>query len=663
MSGWQKLRLNPDARGVMQMGGMKLDFSGIAKGHAVDRVSDRLTAMGATSHLIEIGGELKGRGVKPDAQPWWVEIERVEDSPAPRTVAALFDLAVATSGDYRRAFVHDGRLYPHTLDGSTGRPVNSNLTSVTVLHASAMMADAYATALTVMGPFDGPDYAEAAGLAAHFVERTERGPVERMTPAFAAMMDDPDGDRPGGDSRSAALAVGGRGGCALAGPDRRDGLARTARGGPGPRPFRRHGRGRIRGGGSPILVAFASQTGFAEELAWMTARALGDGGVGARVLSFADLDTETLKAADRALLIVSTTGEGDPPDAAARFVRKTMTAEADLASLRFGVLALGDRSYDQFCGFGHAVDGWLRRAGAEPLFDMVEVDNGEAGAIRHWQHQLNQITGSVTAPDWTPPAYDPWRLVERTLVNPGSPGGEAWHLAFEAAGETPVWSAGDIAEVGLPERDGATPGSREYSIASLPSDGRVEFLIRLMRHPDGTPGLASGWLTQGLALGGEIGMRLRPNRSFHGPDDATPMILIGNGTGIGGPAGASEGAYGGGRGLAAIRGTDAGARRLFRCGASGVAGVGRAATAGPELLARRRRRALCAGSGRSGGRRPARLGRARGGDLCLRQSGRHVPRRSCGAGKGARRGGGAGDAGRRTLSARRVLKRPAVASS
>ena len=197
VSGWQKLRLNRDARGVMQAGGMKLDFSGIAKGHAVDRVSDRLTAMGATSHLIEIGGELKGRGVKPDAQPWWVEIERVEDSPAPRTVAALFDLAVATSGDYRRAFVHDGRLYPHTLDGSTGRPVDNNLASVTVLHASAMMADAYATALTVMGPFDGPDYAEAVGLTAHFVERTERGLVERMTPAFTALMDDAEQGQPG----------------------------------------------------------------------------------------------------------------------------------------------------------------------------------------------------------------------------------------------------------------------------------------------------------------------------------------------------------------------------------------------------------------------------------------------------------------------------------
>ncbi|MDK2748611.1 MAG: sulfite reductase subunit alpha [Brevundimonas sp.] len=288
------------------------------------------------------------------------------------------------------------------------------------------------------------------------------------------------------------------------------------------------------GDGESVLVAFASQTGFAEQLAWMTAKALQDGGLGARVLSFADLDSATLKTAGRALLIVSTTGEGDPPDTAARFVRKTMGQGADLAGLRFGLLALGDRSYDQFCGFGHAVDGWLRRSGAEALFDLVEVDNGEAGAIRHWQHQLNQITGSVAAPDWAPAAFDPWRLVERTLVNPGSPGGAAYHLAFEPVGGVCDWAAGDIAEVGLPERDGATPGAREYSIASLPSDGRVECLIRLMRHPDGTPGLASGWLTQDLAIGDEIGMRLRTNRSFHGPADETPMILIGNGTGIAG---------------------------------------------------------------------------------------------------------------------------------
>lgn len=289
---------------------------------------------------------------------------------------------------------------------------------------------------------------------------------------------------------------------------------------------------------APVLVAFASQTGFAEELAWMTGRALaaegGVGGVGARVLSFADLDLTALKSADRALLIVSTTGEGDPPDAAARFVRRTLAQPADLTGLRFGLLALGDRSYDHFCGFGHALDGWLRRSGAEPLFDLVEVDDGEAGAIRHWQHQLNQITGQAAAPDWTPPAYEPWRLVERTLINPGSPGGAAYHLAFEAVGAAPDWSAGDIAEIGLPERDGQRPGAREYSIASLPTGGRAEFLIRLMQAPDGTPGLASGWLTQDLAVGDVIDMRLRANRSFHGPDDAVPMILIGNGTGIAG---------------------------------------------------------------------------------------------------------------------------------
>ncbi len=190
VSGWRKLRLHREAQAAIQIGGMKLDVSGIAKGHAVDRVSDRLSALGATSHLIEIGGELKGRGVKPDAQPWWVEIEAVAGSPAPRTVAALLDLAMATSGDGRRAFTHEGRLYSHTLDGATGRPVDNGLAQVTVFDASAMRADALATALTVLGPVEGLELAAALGLAAHFTERTPDGLVERMTPAFAAMLDD-----------------------------------------------------------------------------------------------------------------------------------------------------------------------------------------------------------------------------------------------------------------------------------------------------------------------------------------------------------------------------------------------------------------------------------------------------------------------------------------
>ena len=205
VSGWQKLRLSPDARGVMQMGGMKLDFSGIAKGHAVDRICERLITLGCTSHLVEVGGELRGSGVKPDGEPWWVEIEQPPASPAPRTLMAMIDVAMATSGDYRRAFTHEGRRYPHTLDGRTGRPVDNGLASVTVVHPSAMKADAYATALTVMGPREGLEFATAFGLAAHFVERAASGPVEHMTPLFAAMLLDDDADAPESDPKAATI--------------------------------------------------------------------------------------------------------------------------------------------------------------------------------------------------------------------------------------------------------------------------------------------------------------------------------------------------------------------------------------------------------------------------------------------------------------------------
>ena len=288
-------------------------------------------------------------------------------------------------------------------------------------------------------------------------------------------------------------------------------------------------------GASAVLVAFASQTGLAEELAWMTARSLSDGGVPARVVPLGDLGPDELRAAGRVLVVASTTGEGDAPDAMSRFVRQWMEAPADLAGLSYGLLALGDRTYSDFCGFGRALDSWLKRSGAQPLFDRVEVDDGDTGAIRHWQHLLGSLTGSTIHPDWTPPVFDRWRLVGRTHLNPGSPGGEAWMLAFEPVGHTPVWAAGDIAEIGLPVVEGQpAAGSREYSVASLPADGRAEFIVRLMQRPDGTPGLASGWLTRDLAPGDEVGMRIRTNRSFHGPTPETPLILIGNGTGLAG---------------------------------------------------------------------------------------------------------------------------------
>ena len=188
ISGWGRLRLNRDARAVQQLGGVKLDLSGIAKGHAVDRVSERLAAMDAVHHLVEIGGELRGAGVKPDGHPWWVELQQAPGAPVPRTVVALFDMAVATSGDWVRRYEAYGQAYSHTLDGRTGRPVDNGVASVTVLADTALYADAMATALTVMGPEEGPAFAEAMDIAAAFVVRREDGLSETVTPAFAAML-------------------------------------------------------------------------------------------------------------------------------------------------------------------------------------------------------------------------------------------------------------------------------------------------------------------------------------------------------------------------------------------------------------------------------------------------------------------------------------------
>nr|WP_246347812.1 sulfite reductase subunit alpha [Brevundimonas variabilis] len=284
-------------------------------------------------------------------------------------------------------------------------------------------------------------------------------------------------------------------------------------------------------GQDAVLVAFASQTGLAEQLAWSTAEILSRAGTAARVANLGTLTAADLRASRRLLVVASTTGEGDAPDSLSGFVRRQMSARGDLSGLSYAVLALGDRSYNGFCGFGRALDGWLKDSGATALFERVEVNDGDPDSIRHWQRQLAALTGQAIEPDWTPAPFETWRLVERTHLNPGSPGGEAHLLSFEPIGSVATWAAGDIAEIALP--DPAAP-SREYSVASLPVDGRAEFIIRRLVRSDGSPGLASGWLTHDLVEGSEIGLRLRRNTAFHSPDASAPLILIGNGTGIAG---------------------------------------------------------------------------------------------------------------------------------
>lgn len=183
--GWRKL---PFKQGdLLQPGGMGLDFSGIAKGYAVDLVAEHLAALGLASFLVEIGGELRGEGIRPDGQPWWVDLEAVPGSDFAPVRIALHGLSVATSGDYRRAFTHHGRTYAHTLDPSTGRPLDNGVASVSVLHAEAMRADAWATALGVLGP-QGMPLAEREGLAVHMVVRDGAGFCEFLSPAFSEML-------------------------------------------------------------------------------------------------------------------------------------------------------------------------------------------------------------------------------------------------------------------------------------------------------------------------------------------------------------------------------------------------------------------------------------------------------------------------------------------
>ncbi|WP_421995716.1 FAD:protein FMN transferase [Roseococcus sp.] len=180
-----------DGGALFQPGGLGLDFSGIAKGYAVDLVAEHLIAQGLGSFLVEIGGELRGLGMKPDGSPWWVAIESVPGTSTEQEdfVVALHGLSIATSGDYRRFFEQDGRRYGHTLDPRTGWPVAHDVASVTVLHPSCMRADAWATALYVLGPSEGLELAARHGLSALFVTREEGGLAERMSPAFAAMLD------------------------------------------------------------------------------------------------------------------------------------------------------------------------------------------------------------------------------------------------------------------------------------------------------------------------------------------------------------------------------------------------------------------------------------------------------------------------------------------
>ncbi|MGI3745188.1 MAG: PepSY domain-containing protein [Janthinobacterium lividum] len=339
--------------------------------------------------------------------------------------------------------------------------------------------------------------------------------------------------------------------------------------------------------GAAWLIGFASQSGFAEQLAWQTASQLQTAGVPVKVQRLGDITEQDLHQSRNALFVVSTFGDGEAPDSARGFERKVLGRPLALDNLNYAVLGLGDRQYQQFCGFAHRLHGWLAERGGRTLFAPVEVDSGDGAALQHWQQQLGQLTGSTPTTVWQAPEYQNWTLAAREWLNPGSVGSKVFMLGLTCESAT-RWEAGDLVEVlprnpasvveqflsglgiaadtqvtvdGLSETlgqalstrqlpvnrshlvglhaqalvDALVPlAMREYSIASIPEDGVLQLIVRQELHPDGSLGLCSGWLTEHVAVGVAVSVRVRRNSGFHLPAESVPMILIGNGTGLAG---------------------------------------------------------------------------------------------------------------------------------
>ncbi|MCU4312702.1 sulfite reductase flavoprotein subunit alpha [Acinetobacter variabilis] len=333
----------------------------------------------------------------------------------------------------------------------------------------------------------------------------------------------------------------------------------------------------------PWLITYASQTGVSEQLAWRTATALQEAHQPVSVKALQQLSLADLQQAEQVLFVASTYGTGEAPDLASSFEKKILSAKADLSHLNYAVLALGSQEYpDTYCSFGHRIDQWLQQNGAKQLFKTIEVDNANNEHIQQWTNALAHVTQFELQDMGINKTFDQWTLSKRELLNPDSLGAPAFNIELVPQHEA-VWQAGDIAEIqpgNSPERIRAfmekyriaagtqvpslkqsieqalwnrdltqvdpfdsvdellqqlpTLATREYSIASIPSQQVLRLVVRQQSDAQGQLGLGSGWLTQHTALNSPIALRIRKNESFHLIADNRPIICIGNGTGIAG---------------------------------------------------------------------------------------------------------------------------------
>ncbi len=184
--GYRNLKLRDEPLSIKKNhSDLYLDLSAIAKGYGVDQVGLLLEKLGIKDYLVEIGGELRLRGRKPDGNAWRIAIEKPSSEQRMiQKIVSITDMSVATSGDYRNYFEVEGVRFSHTIDPRTGKSINHNLASVTVLSETAMEADAWATAFMVLGAEDGLRLAEQLHLPVLFITKTAQGFSETSTSAY-----------------------------------------------------------------------------------------------------------------------------------------------------------------------------------------------------------------------------------------------------------------------------------------------------------------------------------------------------------------------------------------------------------------------------------------------------------------------------------------------
>lgn len=190
--GYQQLELRGDPSAVKKsQAEVYVDLSAVAKGFGSDEIARTLDELGFDAYLVEIGGEVVAKGIKPNGDPWRIGVEKPSEGARElEAVVPLSDIALATSGDYRNFHIHDGKRYSHTIDPTTAKPVTHDLAAVSVLASTCAEADAWATALLVLGPTKGYNLAERLELAALFQERSPEGTIRvQATPAWKRHQD------------------------------------------------------------------------------------------------------------------------------------------------------------------------------------------------------------------------------------------------------------------------------------------------------------------------------------------------------------------------------------------------------------------------------------------------------------------------------------------